>query len=385
MATDTSDSSSYQPHISRNDEVKDSGPHQQPEPVYKKPYYELDWLNAAEVMEQYRPGGLHPVDIFDKLDGRFEVRHKLGSGGHATVWLCYEMNLKKWRAVKINEASRSHDDSPELKLLELLEKRGDSLELLAENHVIMPLEVFWIEGPNGRHLCTVLPVLGPTLDDWRCISLGTDAGRINNVLYQVTKGVDFLHSRGICHGDLRSLNILMKLKDNGLDHLEPDDLFKQLTYPERYEVFTTEGERSPHAPKWIIDTLLWEELEDYVSDEVAIVDFGEAFQECSPPKSVGIPKLYAAPEIVYGGLPFGKGVDIWSLAYTIMEIRTDKLPEYSVNAPLRRMERFAGPIPAPYRLAALEELYRDEMHRGETRGDSCVREITAYRKLRFRR
>ncbi|KAI1426406.1 kinase-like protein [Xylaria sp. FL1777] len=346
-----------------NDIAKGYGSVESHQLLYEQPY----GLEGVEDFEEYRPGGLHPVDLFDVLDGRFEVCHKLGSGGIATVWLCYEKNIGKWRAVKINAASRSHDDSPEIKIGKLLEKDSDFRA--EDSHVVMPLEIFWIEGPNGRHLCTILPVLGPTLSEWRLMSLGTDASRINKACYQLTKGLDFLHSRGICHGDLRPQNVLMKLKDDGLDHLQPDQLFELLHYPDKYEVFTVEGERSPHAPKWVVEPLWWSELRKFISDDVAIVDFGEAFEESLPPKSLGIPEVYAAPEVIYGGFSPGKGSDIWSLAYSIMEIRTGRTPELSLNRPLRQMERFAGPIPAPYRQAAAEVLYNDEMRRFEKYGE----------------
>ncbi|KAI8946840.1 kinase-like protein [Xylaria longipes] len=372
--------------------------------AHKHLYIQPDDIGDIEDVEDYRPGGLHPVDMFDMLlDDRFEVCHKLGSGGIATVWLCYEKAVKKWKAIKINAANRSSDDSPELRVAKLLEKGGDTSQLLEEYHIAMPLETFWVEGPNGRHLCTVLPVLGPRLSDWRHMSLGTDAARINNVCYQLTKGLDFLHSHEICHGDFRPENILMQLKGNGLDDLEPEQLFDLLHYPARNEVLTLEGEHSPHAPKWAVDPLWWSELREYISDDVAIVDFGEAFEESQPPKSLGIPKVYAAPEVIYGGVPAGIGSDIWSLAYTIMGTRTGMPLEPSVWGPLSRMERFAGPIPAPYRRAAAEKLYRDEMRMsdketemekavspskmseadgenlksltGETTGESCVREL----------
>ncbi|KAI0547612.1 kinase-like domain-containing protein [Xylaria curta] len=327
-------------------------------------YYEPRDIGDIEDVEDYRPGGLHPVDMFDTLlDDRFEVCHKLGSGGIATVWLCYEKAIKKWKAIKINAADRSSEDSPEIRVSKVLQKGGDASRLLEEYNVAMPLETFWIDGPNGRHLCTVLPVLGPRLSEWREMSLCTDAARINDVCYQLTKGLSFLHSHGICHGDFRPENILMQLKGNGLDDLEPEQLFDLLHYPDKDEVFTLEDEHSPHAPKWVVDPLWWSELKKYVSDDIAIVDFGEAFEESQPPESLGIPKVYAAPEVIYGGMPLGTRSDLWSLAYTIMGTRTGLPLQPMVCGPLIRMERFAGPIPAPYRHAAAEQLHREDIKR----------------------
>lgn len=45
-------------------------------------------IQPHEPPEDYRPGGFHPVALGDTFqDGRFVVRHKLGFGGQATVWL----------------------------------------------------------------------------------------------------------------------------------------------------------------------------------------------------------------------------------------------------------------------------------------------------------
>jgi serine/threonine protein kinase len=42
----------------------------------------------AEPIHRYRPGGYHPIHLGDTLkSGRYQVLHKLGWGGYATVWL----------------------------------------------------------------------------------------------------------------------------------------------------------------------------------------------------------------------------------------------------------------------------------------------------------
>jgi hypothetical protein len=42
----------------------------------------------AEELEDYGPGGYHPIHLNDTLNnGRYEIVHKLGYGSFATVWL----------------------------------------------------------------------------------------------------------------------------------------------------------------------------------------------------------------------------------------------------------------------------------------------------------
>ncbi|KAI0798326.1 kinase-like domain-containing protein [Xylaria sp. FL0064] len=336
---------------------------------HKQKYIQPYGVDGIEDLEGYREGGLHPVDILDILDGRFEVCHKLGSGGISTVWLCYEAARKRWRAIKINAASESSEDSAELRIGQFFEEKAVTARQLEMHHIILAEETFWIKGPNGKHLCSVLPVLGPTVQHWRCITLGLSAARINKVCYEITEGLDFLHEHGICHADFRPQNILMRLADGGLDHLDPDDLFGIISLPRRHEVQTLDGSHSSDAPNWVVEPLRWFELEGLVLDSAAIVDFGEAFEVTKIPKFLGIPRTYASPEVTYGEEPVGTESDVWSLALTLIEVRTGlKLGEIP-NSPLNRMESFAGPIPPPYRSLAAKEMYQDEVLEYEAYGE----------------
>lgn len=320
-------------------------------------------LEGSEDLERYEPGGFHPVDLSDILDGRFEVVYKLGNGGIGMVWLCYEFRVKKWRAIKINAAHRSSDDSPELKALQVVKENSITLAELNANHVVMPLETFWIEGPNGRHLCSVLPVLGPTVEDWRN-GVGPDSARVNSVCRQITEGLGFLHSQGICHADFRPQNILMKLKEEDIfAGRNKDEVLSLLPPSKRAEIITLDGNPTPHAPRWIIEEENWllYAPKGLTSDNIAIVDFGESFKVSSSsptpsPKSLGIPLKYAAPEVAFGGpggIPGGVGCDIWSLAYTLMEVRLGRsILVKTVLGVIWLMERFVGPVPCPYRARA---------------------------------
>ncbi|KAI0197569.1 kinase-like domain-containing protein [Astrocystis sublimbata] len=370
-------------------------------------------LEHVEDVENYRPGGLHPVDIGDWILGdRFEVFHKLGSGGFATAWLCYEPAVKKWKAIKINRADASQEDSSEFRIIKLLQNAGDPSSLMRDHHIATPLETFYIEGPNGRHLCTVMPIMGPTLREWRDnhLKLRFDAKSINKVCYQLTKGLGFMHDHEICHGDFQPANVLMQLKDDGLDGLVPEDFCDLITFPPTERIFRlpTKEERqraeeerqraeeeskdpdedreedrddkeqpvededddygrSPHAPKYLVQPLNWDELNNLISDNVAIVDFGEAFETSHPPKTLGIPDCYAAPEIVFGddSVPLGIGCDLWSLASIIYFTRTGGF--YYTGGiqtwyyALMWMERLAGAIPAPYRRHAAEAYHEMKM------------------------
>jgi len=49
-------------------------------------------FERAEVIEFYRLGGLHPVDIGDTFQAdRYKIVRKLGHGSSSTVWLAQDI------------------------------------------------------------------------------------------------------------------------------------------------------------------------------------------------------------------------------------------------------------------------------------------------------
>lgn len=60
---------------------------------------------------------------------------------------------------------------------------------------------FWIEGPNGRHLCLVMPLVGPNLSilsSGICSRLKPPLAAV--VAHQAAQAMSLLHSNGKCHG-----------------------------------------------------------------------------------------------------------------------------------------------------------------------------------------
>ena len=41
---------------------------------------EYNWINGVETLEEYRPGGYHPIMIGDVLNGRYHIADKLALG-----------------------------------------------------------------------------------------------------------------------------------------------------------------------------------------------------------------------------------------------------------------------------------------------------------------
>ncbi|RWA14455.1 hypothetical protein EKO27_g631 [Xylaria grammica] len=316
-------------------------------------YYGIGY-DHIENVQLYNKGGHHPVHLGDILNDRYEVVHKLGSGGFGLVWLCQDIVTKKWRAVKIMTAEHSEQSNEEKVYKHLLER--SSLKELEENHLLIPLERFWIEGPNGRHYCLVLPVLGPTVSSWRVDVSACNHGEmtedVRKVCTHIVQAVRYLHQSGVCHGDLKPENVMMEVR--GLDGLSKAEVLELLGEPETCEVETESGKPpAPRGPEYIVLPPWDPWWEGITTSSPAIIDFGASYLTSDPPEAHGMSLAYAAPEVIWGStFPPGPHSDIWSLAATLYRVVWHGAPLFSgehINSTVRDFEFFLGGLPEPYR------------------------------------
>lgn len=329
--------------------------------------------DGLEDIMQYEEGGFHPVHIGDMLHERFEVVNKLGSGSFGMVWLCLDIKLDKWRAVKVMSANHSLKGKDQ-KVIRHLQSKASAKTLL-KNHVAVPIEEFWIEGPNGSHLCLIMPLLGCGVMSWRSRIHWTqeESGvEPREICRQVATALIFLHKQGVCHGDFRPGNILMQV--DGIDGLTKDQVLDVLGKPDlRYieEDPTTEGS----WPEYCVVPVPSHKWAKLVSPKIAVVDFGESFLIDDPNERCGIPFEYAAPEILFDGRP-GIDSDMWSLACTLYEIRSDRsffgsgMLEGEMFDMVAELELPLGALPEPYRATWYERGYGAEIERHGRKKDA---------------
>jgi serine/threonine protein kinase len=152
----------------------------------------------TEDVEKYQRGGFHPVHLGDVYDGRYRVVHKLGAGGFSTVWLARDDTEHSWVALKIVVADYSTSVSTKSQLSFHAASQPTSDAVFG---FVVERRRFTLDGPNGRHLCLVLPVLGPSASQ---LSKGIFS-RITPSLsrrasYQVARALADLHAQGFGHG-----------------------------------------------------------------------------------------------------------------------------------------------------------------------------------------
>ena len=176
-----------------------------------------DW--PAEALDQCCPGGYHPIHLDDLVnDGQYEVLNKLGFGSFSTVWLAQDIqwaaplllhrlifSLKCQKSVQCGDqvivASGSEAHYRELQTMWWIGETGDPHHP-GRKHVSQLLDWFYHDGPNIRHLCLVLELLGPQVSAVaeQCRNYRLDGNLARRVSQQLLYSTNHVRSCGVAHG-----------------------------------------------------------------------------------------------------------------------------------------------------------------------------------------
>ncbi|RAK87346.1 kinase-like protein [Aspergillus costaricaensis CBS 115574] len=314
-------------------------------------YY--NWIDGAESLEKYRPGGYHPNMIGDLLHDRYRIVDKLGYGGYSTVWLARDTHLERYVAVKAGIA----DSLPhETKILRALSAPASvPLSVRAGlDSIPVPLDEFEVTGPNGTHPCyTTTPA--------RCNLREVSFSRLFplDVARALSGGlmlaVAYMHSQGYVHGDIHLRNILVKLPAS-FDVLSTEEFYEQYGKPETVSITQRNGgSLPPHVPpKAVLPLYLGKKAEEFTLQDAAVSSprFGEY---CHTP----VP--YCPPEALFERqAPLSYPADVWSLATAVWEILgmkaivSTEAPEDEVTS---QQIDVLGPMPQAWHSAWEERSY----------------------------
>ncbi|KAM3456026.1 hypothetical protein NHJ6243_008323 [Beauveria neobassiana] len=237
--------------------------------------------SPCEWIEDYRPGGYHPVllgDLFD--DGQYKVIRKLGEGSFSTVWLARD---ERYVALKILVAEASGQAS-EVRILQHLAAVAPAEE---QRYITQLLDEFEHHGPNGTHKCLVFEPMGPTVNSMveelpqfkprrRQLRVRYPPNMAKSILKQSLQALAFLHSNGIAHGDFQPGNMLFSLQD--LESATEDHLWQEQDVQGRSispPVQRLDGKQDLWAPRYLCISQPLSEFTCYEGEfKIKLADMG---------------------------------------------------------------------------------------------------------------
>lgn len=162
------------------------------------------------------------MKIGDLFNGRYHVIRKLGWGHFSTVWLAWDIQGKRFVAMKVVKSAEHYTETAldEIKLLKSV--RNSDPNDPNKERVVQLLDDFKISGVNGSHICMVFEVLGHHLLKWIIKSnyQGLPLPCVKKIIKQVLQGLDYLHTKcRIIHTDIKPENILLCVNDQYIRRL----------------------------------------------------------------------------------------------------------------------------------------------------------------------
>jgi serine/threonine-protein kinase SRPK3 len=166
----------------------------------------------------YDTGHFHRVYVGDVFNNRYRVYRKLGFGCSSTVWLVKDIATGRYLAMKVLSAQASNDgaDLCELEILEHL--RRNETPHPGQAHTLQLIDHFDHPGSKGLHRCLIFPVMGESLSGYvRKFNDGCVPSHIlKRLAFQLLQALDFAHTSGLIHTDIKQDNIMIKLPDESV-------------------------------------------------------------------------------------------------------------------------------------------------------------------------
>ncbi|PYH88660.1 serine protein kinase [Aspergillus ellipticus CBS 707.79] len=273
--------------------------------------------DIVEPVEGYRRGGYHPVHLHDIYNQRYEIIGKLSHGQFSTVWLAYDRLLQQHVALKTLKADASKNNK-ELSTLRHLSATNPDHP--GKRHVLELLDYFEHDGPNGTHLCLVLPVMVSDGEGMTVNGKSHEATYVRSISKQILLGLDFLHTLSIVHCDLQPANIMVSTEAaaHSETFLQPPEF-----NPARWLKGMTADESAPNyliatqRRRGQLDSADWSEL------SVKIGDLGGGGREGNHRKSVA-PTALRVPELIHQNKTWNASIDAWALGCLICELATNE-------------------------------------------------------------
>ena len=221
--------------------------------------------------------------------GKYEIVEQIGAGGMAAVYKGYQADVDRYVAIKVLPPHPGHDEQ----FISRFRLEARTIARLQHPN-ILPLYDY---GNQDNILFLVMPYIqGGSLAD-RIKRGAMPPEEVDRVVRQVASALDYAHSQGVIHRDVKPDNILYMTAGNVM-----------------------------------------------LADFGIVKMIGAGGDLTTTGGLVGTP-AYIAPEQLQG-LPIGPGVDIYSLGVVTYQMLSGELP-YTADTPMQLMlKHMSAPVPS---------------------------------------
>jgi tRNA A-37 threonylcarbamoyl transferase component Bud32 len=161
----------------------------------------------------------------------YKILQKIGQGGMSTVYLAHDITLDRKVAIKtlrVDHRLRSAEDQKRKMILRFLQEARAAAKLNHPNIV----SIYHIGSMNGTYYIAMEYLDGQSFQDLMGSREQFSLESILSLLIQVCSGLEFAHTRGIIHRDIKPGNIILlkngtvKITDFGIARIEKSELIK---------------------------------------------------------------------------------------------------------------------------------------------------------------
>ncbi|KAI8322821.1 kinase-like protein [Martensiomyces pterosporus] len=268
--------------------------------------------------------GDYIVNLHDHMLYRYELMEVLGKGSFGQVLRARDHKTGDIVAIKIirNRKRFHHQAQVEVKLLECL-RRWDPT---GAHNILQMTASFYFR----NHLCIVMELLSINLYEWLKAHqfAGTPAPLLRNLTIQMLQSLQLMARHRIIHADLKPENILLA---------SPPPM------PSRRAAPPGAAGPPPHPlnnPQLGLDI-------QRGAYAIKVIDLGSSCFETERVYTYIQSRFYRAPEVILG-LPYGTGIDMWSLGCIAAELLTGYplFPGENEREQLSCIVEVLGPPPA---------------------------------------
>jgi serine/threonine protein kinase len=262
------------------------------------------------------------------IKDRYMILKKIGKGSYCKVFLSYDIQLKKFIALKIYNEEDTEDAQNEILVLNQIKK-------LNLSNVILYNETFNYEYDDNIYIIQTIDLCGYSLN--YIIKLFKDDFKDDNILYQ--KYINFIYN-----SYLKLNNILIELHLNEYSHtdIKPENILIDLPILENTlyldKIKKIHNELNTIKKKKNINTILQNECKKIINQNeisendikqylkefnysIKLSDFGTALKIGDDTIYKKHTQYYKSPKILLK-YPLDYTYDFWSLGCTLFELLT---------------------------------------------------------------